>query len=168
MDAVTGAVSSIRLDAVRPGDLVRTADGGAARVRCVVATECEGGRAELATLPGGGPTLTCWHPVRDARGKWRFPGLLGQVAVRACPHVLNLVLDRGHELLVDGVACVTLGHGLQGAVVGHAYWGTDAVLADLSRQPGWAQGFVLLRPGQLRAAGGAPAAPPPALIAAEA
>ena len=62
-------------------------------------------------------------------------------------------LDRGHELLVDGVACVMLGHGLQGAVVGHTYWGTDAVLADLSRQPGWAQGFVLLRPGQLGAAG---------------
>ena len=37
-----------------------------------------------------------------------------------------------------GEACVTLGHGLLGDVVGHAYWG-GGVLADLSRQPGWAQ-----------------------------
>ena len=160
----------IRLDAVRAGDVLATADGGAARVRCVVATECEGGRALLVQLPGGGPTLTPWHPVRDnnnssnaaAGGRWRFPLMIagGTQAVRACPYVLNLVLDRCHELLVDGVACVTLGHGLQGdAVVEHAYWGTAAVVADLSRFPGWQRGFVLLRPKELGGAAAAAAAP---------
>jgi hypothetical protein len=141
----------LRMDAVRAGDLLRTADGGAARVRCVVATECEGGHAELVALPGSGSCeLTSWHPVRDpARGEWRFPCTLGTPRVRACAHVFNLVLDREHVLLVGGAACVTLGHGLRGDVVGHSYWG-GAVLADLSRQPGWTQGFVLLRPGQLQ------------------
>ena len=141
------------MDAVRAGDLLRTADGGAARVRCVVVTECEGGHAELVALPGTGSCeLTSWHPVRDAAsgGEWRFPCTLGTPRVRACAHVFNLVLDRDHVLLVGGAACVTLGHGLRGDVVGHAYWGGGAVLADLSRQPGWTQGFVLLRPGQLQ------------------
>ena len=142
----------LRMDAVRAGDLLRTADGGAARVRCVVATECEGGHAELVALPGAGSCeLTSWHPVRDAAsGEWHFPCTLGAPRVRACAHVFNLVLDRGHVLLVGGAACVTLGHGLRGDVVGHAYWGGGAVLADLSRQPGWTRGFVLLRPGQLQ------------------
>ena len=48
----------LRMDAVRAGDLLRTADGGAARVRCVVVTECEGGRAELVALPGSGASLS--------------------------------------------------------------------------------------------------------------
>ena len=61
----------------------------------------------------------------------------------------DMRLLREHVLLVGGAACVTLGHGLRGDVVGHSYWG-GAVLADLSRQPGWTQGFVLLRPGQLQ------------------
>ena len=131
----------------------------ARRAACVVATECEGGKALLVALPGGGPQLTPWHPVRDAAagGRWRFPLMLGKQAVRACPYVINLVLDRCHEVIVDGVACVTLGHGLKGDVVEHAYWGTAAVVADLSRFPGWERGFVLLRPKELSGAS-APAA----------
>ena len=156
----------VRMDAVRAGDLLRTADGGAARVRCVVVTECEGGRAELVALPGAGACeLTSWHPVRDAAsGAWRFPCTMGTPRVRACAHVFNLVLDRHHVLRVGGAACVTLGHGLRGDVVGHAYWG-GAVLADLSRQPGWRQGLVLLRPGQLQGAPAAANAAQPALAA---
>jgi len=40
--------------------------------------------------------------------------------------------------------CVSLGHGLTGAVVGHDYYGSAAVLRDLSEQPGWRQGEVTL------------------------
>ena len=54
----------------------------------------------------------------------------------------NVVLDRCHVLLVDGVECVTLGHGLEGGVVGHPYYGTSRVLRDLAVLPGWEDGFV--------------------------
>jgi len=142
-DATRAGVA--RLDAVRQGDLVRTARGGAARVRCVVRIACPGGRAALVRLPGGGPELTEWHPVLDARdGRWHFPADLGVAAVRACAHVYNLVLEHDHVPLVNGVGCVSLGHGLTGPVVGHAYYGSAAVLRDLSEQPGWRQGNVTL------------------------
>ena len=96
-------------------------------------------------LPGGGPELTEWHPVLDARdGRWHFPADLGVAAVRACAHVYNLVLEHDHVPLVNGVGCVSLGHGLTGPVVGHAYYGSAAVLRDLSEQPGWRQGNVTL------------------------
>jgi len=156
-DAARVVVAHTRLDAVRQGDLVRTARGGAARVRCVVRIACPGGRAALVQLPGGGPELTEWHPVLDARdGRWRFPTHLGVAAVRACAHVYNLVLEDtdDHVPLVNGVGCVSLAHGLTGPVVGHAYYGSAAVLRDLSEQPGWRQGNVTLAAPLL--------APPPA------
>ena len=56
----------------------------------------------------------------------------------------NLVLDRNHVPLVNGVGCVSLGHGIEhDPVARHAYWGA-AVLADLAALPGWADGRVLL------------------------
>ena len=119
----TAAPLPTRMEAVRAGDLLRTADGGVARVRCVVATECEGGRAELVVLPGpasgwgwGSCELTSWHPVREAAsGEWRFPCTLGTPRVRACAHVFNLVLDRSHVLLVGGEARTpTRGHSQRG------------------------------------------------------
>lgn len=140
---------------VRAGDLLRMADGSAARVRCVVVSECTDGIERMVTLPGG-LQLTPRHPVREAAsGKWRLPCTLGTPRVRACEHIFNLVLECNHVLHIGGEACVTLGHDhLVADLVGHDYWGGAAVLSDLSLQPGWAQGFVLLRPGQLAAAPG--------------
>lgn len=57
--------------------------------------------------------------------------------------VFNLVLDRGHIVVVDGVEAVTLGHGfVHDAVVAHPYFGTEAVLRDLQAAPGWDHGRV--------------------------
>ena len=47
-----------------------------------------------------------------------------------------------HVLLVCGVACCTLGHGLQLAGVQHAYWGSCRVLYDLAALPGFDAGHV--------------------------
>ena len=47
-------------------------------------------------------------------------------------------------LLVNGVACAALGHGLDAPVVKHEYWGTDAVIDDLRNRPGWEEGRVVL------------------------
>jgi len=118
---------------------------GTARVRCVVQSACVGGLATFTELPGG-LQLTEWHPVRDARGCWRFPNLLGRRLVRPCAAVYNLVLCREHVAMVNGVPCCTLGHGMQGPVIAHPYWGTAAVLDDLAaRDPkGWARGHVIL------------------------
>ena len=133
---------------MRAGDALLTPGGRAARVRCVVLTECKGGRALLSQLPGGGPALTEWHPVIDATtGRWRFPNMLGTPVMRKCAHVVNFLLEGNapeHVILVDGTPCVTLAHGLQGDVVAHEYWGTDAVVRDLERREGWAAGRVVM------------------------
>ena len=149
-----GATRPLRVEGVRPGMLLRTARGGVARVRCVVRTACPGNRAQLVRLPGGA-SLTAWHPVllKGAAGAggaggegWAFPAEVGTPSVRPCAHVYNFVLEGADRVLrVNGVGCVTLGHGLEGAVVGHAYYGTAAVLRDLQRRPGWEHGYVALQ-----------------------
>jgi hypothetical protein len=71
------------------------------------------------------------------------------VVCDACDQVYNFVLDRGHVLMIEGIPCVTLGHGFEGPVMSHPYFGTDRVVNDLLRMPGWDDGVVLLN-GTLR------------------
>ena len=60
------------------------------------------------------------------------------------PLACVILVSFSEDTLVNGVGCVSLGHGLRGSVVGHAYYGTAAVLRDLSEQPGWREGRVTL------------------------
>ena len=132
---------------VQPGMSLRTASGGVASVRCVVVSSCERGIATLTELPCG-LQLTEWHPVLWKAGggsaRWHFPNVLGRRVVRRAAAVYNLVLSREHIAMVSGVPCATLGHGLAGPIVGHPFWGTQAVLEVLEAHPGWRDGYVLL------------------------
>jgi hypothetical protein len=114
-----------------------------------VETLCNGGVASLVTLPGG-LRVTPFHPVRHG-GQWTFPLTLAPAASQPCPAVYSFVLDGGHELIIDGVSCITLAHGFtESPVVAHPYLGTRAILQDLAKLPGWVEhGRVTLRDGCL-------------------
>ena len=136
----------VPVTAVCAGDKLLGEGGRPARVVCVVLTPCPGGRAMLTRLPNG-TELTEWHPVRDRSGRWRFPHMLGERVVVSASHVYNFVLEPGHPtVLVGGVLCAALGHGLMDPIVAHPYWGTRAVIDDMMSQPGWAEGRVVLSP----------------------
>jgi hypothetical protein len=128
-----------RVDEVRKGDVVL----GGRTVVCVVRTDSERSLTDLTRV--GTLLVTDWHPIRY-ENQWAFPCLVpGATVVRAaCDAVYNFVLDAGHELTIDGTACVTLGHGLEGPVVSHAYFGTERVVDDLQRMRGWSDGLVPL------------------------
>jgi len=127
---------------VRAGDEVCTASG-TAKVRCAVKLHRNQHSASKRLIRFDcGLTITPDHPVY-VDGEWRRPRELG-TPVEHDGWVYNLVLDKCHILIVDGVQCVTFGHGIRGPVVEHAYWGTDMVLKDLAAQPGWDEGFVMV------------------------
>jgi Mg-chelatase subunit ChlD len=84
----------------------------------------------------GNLCITPWHPVY-VNHKWQFPTVIMPYASRLIQTVYNLVLDSGHIVDIEGVQCVTLGHGLKGAVVEHTFFGTEAVIDCLKKQPGW-------------------------------
>mmetsp|Transcript_14460 Transcript_14460/g.38406 ORF Transcript_14460/g.38406 Transcript_14460/m.38406 type:complete len:194 (-) Transcript_14460:70-651(-) len=139
----TDGSECVVISALEPGDLVRTASGGVAVVRCIVVSPCDHGVATLSQLPNG-LCLTEWHPLIDRRGNWRFPIMVGRRVVRKIGVVYNLVLSREHVAMVGGVPCATLGHGIEGEVVGHPFWGTQAVVDLLKQHEGWASGRVVL------------------------
>jgi Mg-chelatase subunit ChlD len=121
--------SSKRVRDVAKGDHVRAGTGRIAEVRCVVVALCEGSVNDLVELDGG-LRLTPYHPVQIA-GKWHFPKALGAVELQSCAAVYNFVLASEHSIVVNGIACVTLGHGLAEPVVQHPFFGTSAVIHDL-------------------------------------
>lgn len=125
---------------VQPGHEVLVADG-TAQVRCV-AQIARSPLKKLLGLPCG-LTITPGHPVR-VQGKWQRPRDLPEFKQADSPsHVVyNFVLDRCHILLVNGIQCVTWGHAMKEDVVKHDYYGTNLIVSDLSRLPGWKQGYV--------------------------
>jgi len=143
-----GSIKRVR-DVVK-GDCVRAGNGRIAEVRCVVVALCENSVNDLVELDGG-LRLTPYHPVQLA-GKWHFPGSLGDVVLQSCPAVYNFVLSSEHSIMINGVACVTLGHGFTEPVVQHPFFGTSTVIQDLKalRQgTSFESGLIRFGPGCL-------------------
>merc|ERR1712224_210154 len=114
------------LNFVSKGDYVMTPTGNAT-VTCVVKTFCTGGKTQLVELPEG-LLATPWHPVR-VTGTWHFPCDLANPSLRTCAAVYNLVLEGNHpSMVVSGVECSVLGHGLEHPVVAHEFFGTNRIL----------------------------------------
>lgn len=123
------------------GDRVAAPGGRSASVACVLRTVIPGGRTPLVRLPESGLLITPYHPVREA-GRWAFPCDLAPAVERPCDAVYSFVLDSEHVMLINGVECVSLGHGFQEPVVKHAYFGSEQVLRDLRRCSTWESGLV--------------------------
>jgi len=123
---------------LRQGDILPSG----ARVTCNVQLSVNT-LLPMCRLPGG-LLITPWHPVRMSGSEsWRFPADLSVAEPVYVKNVYNLVLDSQHAVLVDGVSCITLGHGITNdRVLAHAFFGTSAVLDFLSQLPGWDSGLV--------------------------
>jgi len=159
------------MSAVRAGDMVEVADGGTARVACVVEIERPASK-EMVRFDGG-LEITPRHPLR-LDGRWRRPRevceeVTGQGADSGCTAaelvsmegdytVYNLVLEgeglsecgvgQTRVLLVNGLECATWGHGLKGdPVIEHGYFGSQRILRDLEAMDGYAEGYVYLHDG---------------------
>lgn len=139
----SGAVKPV--DQVVAGDVLAVPGeaGPGARVECVVATSAG---AELVELPGG-VLVTPWHPVSRPDGTWVFPAHVGARTAET-GRVYSFLLDRAHRYTVGAWSAVALGHGLQGDVVAHPFFGSRAaVVASLSALRGWRGGRVELAAG---------------------
>mmetsp|Transcript_145915 Transcript_145915/g.406454 ORF Transcript_145915/g.406454 Transcript_145915/m.406454 type:complete len:170 (-) Transcript_145915:212-721(-) len=137
----------VRVDRLRKGDrVVAGTRGTLATVACVVRTRCPNGRAELVELAEC-TRVTPHHPVL-VDGAWRLPASLERPrAVRPCDAVFSFVLEGAPALLVGGVPCIALGHGLEEGAAGHPYFGTQRVLQDLALLPSYSAGLVDLGEG---------------------
>jgi hypothetical protein len=140
--SANGTSKQIKVSEVKKGDRLHVSGGGTAVVECVaqIARLLD---KPLVQLPNG-PSITPGHPVRMS-GVWHRPRDLAPDAL--IPHdgaVYNFVLDQNHVVLVDGVECVTWGHGQSGHIVAHPFFGTDSIVNQLQSSVGWQQGYVVV------------------------
>jgi hypothetical protein len=137
-----GTSKQIKVSEVRKGDRVHVSGGGTAVVECVAQIARPLDKL-LVQLPNG-PSITPGHPVRMS-GVWHRPRDLAPDALIAHDGaVYNFVLDQNHVVLVDGVECVTWGHGQSGHIVAHPFFGTDMIINQLQSSVGWQQGYVVV------------------------
>ena len=94
------------------------------------------------------PWITSYHPIR-IDGVWKFPMDVNQPEIITGDSdgnliLYNLVLDKGHIVLINDIECVTLGHNLQDDVVRHQFFGTNIIIDDLKTFDGWSDGHITL------------------------
>eukprot|EP01022_Parablepharisma_sp_SALTPOND_P028415 TRINITY_DN70930_c1_g1_i1.p1 TRINITY_DN70930_c1_g1~~TRINITY_DN70930_c1_g1_i1.p1 ORF type:complete len:735 (+),score=55.14 TRINITY_DN70930_c1_g1_i1:89-2293(+) len=124
------------------GDEIMNSDGKVCKVVAlvVISLNCEIDLINLNSV-----LITPWHPVRVAR-EWKFPHDLKPAEKHYCSKIYNLVLDQHHIATINNVDVVTLGHGFkENTVIEHAYFGTQKVIEDLKRYPGWENGNVVIK-----------------------
>jgi hypothetical protein len=117
---------------IRSGMVVMTREGPATVVTAI--KYCVPSGSMEMTKVNDELIITPWHPIiKD--GEWVFPYDHYSTSLMPVSAVYNLALNTAHHVLVGGVVCCTLGHGLKGPVIEHSYFGTDAVLKDLQSHP---------------------------------
>lgn len=111
------------------------------KIVCVVKTQLN---VAIETCCINGVYITPWHPVKIG-DTWKFPADVDEECYYIDDkYIFNLVLDSKHVVEINDLQCITLGHGMKGDVVGHKFFGTQAVINDLKRFEGYDEGKVLL------------------------
>jgi hypothetical protein len=127
---------------IAKNDLVRTPEG-IGRVRCVLKSICAGGKAKLVEFENG-LLLTEWHPIMF-HGKWCYPVEIADAIERSCESVFSFLLDSGHVMFINGIACVGLGHDFKGDIREHDFFGTQKVVENMRQMEGWDSGIVIAK-----------------------
>ena len=122
---------------VCPGELVWT-PSGPSRVTALVTCNTKNKSQPMSQVDG--LSITPWHPIRNKHGVWEFPASLYFYTERMLQTVYNFVLETGHIVNVEGFDCITLGHGFTEPVAAHEFFGTQRVIDDLKKLPGWVEG----------------------------
>jgi hypothetical protein len=83
-----------------------------------------------------GVRISPWHPVATDGRDWCFPSSVSPVVTQAVDYLYNVVLSRQHVITINGLHCITLGHGINHhPVLSHPFFGTQAVIQALRRLP---------------------------------
>ena len=116
-----------------------------ARVICVLQTNIIDGETDIVSFPNGkGPKgITPWHPM-VVEDNWMFPCNLVTSMKVPCTAVYSIVFDDFHTCMIDDTWCIALGHGYMMGILDHSYFGTQAVISDLMKLPGWNDGHIVI------------------------
>ncbi|AYV76622.1 MAG: putative von willebrand factor type A domain protein [Terrestrivirus sp.] len=132
---------------IKKGDYVKTNGNTTAQVLYV--TQIPNERLGKFVQVAPRLNITAWHPVK-LNGSWVFPASVGESREMYGVAMYNLVLSNGHTVFVDGIECVTLGHGFtDNDVVKHEYFGTQRVIDDIKKLKE-ENGYVVINDNQFK------------------
>ena len=106
-------------------------------VECIVRHKVVNKDSVKAIRFQNGLGITLWHPILLSNKEWVFPydfhqkrGKTGLVTLSAGDYIYNLVMKNRSNVLMNGITCCTLGHGLKGPVIEHPFYGTEKVIEN--------------------------------------
>lgn len=108
------------------------------RIKYIVATKIPNGKVNMCNF-NNGLTITPWHPMLDLEANsYVFPIDLIEPKINDLDYMYNIVLENGYWIEIEGVRCVSLGHGLTtfdkyNSILSHDYFGTDKVINDIEK-----------------------------------
>ncbi len=85
--------------------------------------------------------FSLYHPI-ELNGEWVFPCEHFKVTRKFIDCWYNLVLKNKHEVVLNGVKAITLGHKRTEGVLKHPYFGTDKVIKALMKYDTYKSGFI--------------------------
>lgn len=130
-----------RISDLRKNMEIMDSDGNRAIIECVVTFPCDETTC-LSEFPNG-LKITPYHPVK-IDNSWKFPiDIVGAKNIE-CDKVYNFVLNTRKSIVVNNIICCTLGHNIQGPVIGHNFFGTNNVIHNLKTKfrSGYDNGLV--------------------------
>jgi hypothetical protein len=81
--------------------------------------------------------ISPYHPYYESSSEcWFFPSDTQDSTLFYIDYIINIVLENGYWVDINGIKCVSLGHGLQKfndteTILKHEYFGTNNVIEDL-------------------------------------
>jgi hypothetical protein len=146
-----------KVEELKKGDEVYTYDSenkkrfSKSKIECVVETTCYAGKELMSTI--GNLRITPYHPIihyMAFQEHWKFPINISKPTVIDCGSMYTFVVENRKALIVDGFVFATYGHGLEGEVISHDYFGTDNVINDLRKKNTYDEGYVVLTKDKFR------------------
>ena len=100
-------------------DRIATPDGQGANVICLVEMEIAGGKGkEMCQVGERGLKITPGHPI-FYEGAWIYPRDKFPRSLHPCTSIYNLVVDRNHIAIINGVQAILLGHSYTEGILKH-------------------------------------------------
>ena len=85
--------------------------------------------------------FSLYHPI-EIKGKWVFPCQCFKVEKKFIDSWFNLVLKNKHEIELNGIKAITLGHNRTEGILRHPYFGTKKVIEALMKYDTYKKGYI--------------------------
>lgn len=119
---------------LRKGDILKNG----AVVECLVENKIN---REEKVVSINDALFSLYHPI-EINGEWVFPCQHFKVIKKYISSWYNLVLKNKHEVVLNGVKAITLGHNRTEGILKHPYFGTEKVINALKKYNSYNTGFI--------------------------